>query len=118
MTKHDAAHGWATDPTTVTAVANVRDQFNAQLLTKLEELQHGVYSQVMQQLEIYAAGSLKDHVRDMLLPALTDIVRDIATQVAEDTATQVREVVSKAVDSEIARLREQLSKRRAGDGRN
>ena len=113
--KHDAAQASATDQTTVT---NVRDQFNAQLLTKLEELQHGVYSQVMQQLEIYAAGSLKDHIRDMLLPALTDIARDVAAQVAEDTSAQVREVVSKAVDSEIARLREQLSKRRTTDGRN
>lgn len=115
---HDMGHAPSLDPSTVTAVAKVRDQFNAQLLTKLEELQHGVYSQVMQQLEIYAAGSLKEHVRDMLMPALTDIVRDIATQVAEDTSTQVREVVSKAVDSEIARLREQLSRRRAGDGRS
>ena len=115
--KHDEPHTSALDSTTVTALANVRDQFNAQLLTRLEELQHGVYSQVMQQLEIYAAGSLKEHVRDMLLPALTDIVRDLATQVAEDTSTQVREVVSKAVDSEIARLREQLSKRRMTDGR-
>jgi len=114
---HDAAHVSASDQTTATAVANVREQFNAHLLTKLEELQHGVYSQVMQQLEIYAAGSLKDHVRDMLLPALTDIARDIAQQVAEDTSTQVRAVVSKAVDSEIARLREQLSKRKTTDGR-
>ena len=111
--RHGSAHLSSTaDPTTVTAIANVRDQFNAQLLTKLEELQHGVYSQVMQQLEIYAAGSLKDHVRDMLLPALTDMARNIAQQVADDTSTQVRGVVSKAVDSEIARLREQLSKRR------
>ena len=115
--KHVEPHTSALDSTTVTALANVRDQFNAQLLTRLEELQHGVYSQVMQQLEIYAAGSLKEHVRDMLLPALTDIVRDLATQVAEDTSTQVREVVSKAVDSEIARLREQLSKRRMTEGR-
>ena len=117
MMTHDAAHVSASDQTTATAVANVREQFNAHLLTKLEELQHGVYSQVMQQLEIYAAGSLKDHVRDMLLPALTDIARDIAQQVAEDTSTQVRAVVSKAVDSEIARLREQLSKRKTTDGR-
>ena len=116
--KHEALRVTATDPTTVTAVANVRDQFNTQLLTKLEELQHGVYSQVMQQLEVYAAGSLKDRVRDMLLPALTDMARDIAAQVAEDTSNQVREVVSKAVDSEIVRLREQLSKRRFSDGRN
>lgn len=99
-------------PTTVTAMANVREQFNAQLLTRLEELQHSVYSQVMQQLEIYAAGSLKNHLRETLLPALTGIARDIAEQVADDTATQVRSVVSKAVDSEISRLREQLAKRR------
>ena len=102
----------AVGPNTVTAMANVREQFNAQLLTKLEELQHGVYSQVMQQLEVYASGSLKTHLREILLPALTDIARDIAEQVAEDTSTQVRELVSKAVDSEIARLREQLAKRR------
>jgi hypothetical protein len=94
------------------ASANPRDQFNAMLLAKLEEMQHGVYSQVMQQLEIHASGSLKNHLRETLLPALTDIARDIAEQVADDTATQVREVVSKAVDSEIARLREQLTKRR------
>ncbi len=103
---------FADGPATVTAMANVREQFNAQLVAKLGELQHSVYSQVMQQLEIYAAGALKDHIRDMLLPALTDVARDIAQQVAEDTSNQVREVVSNAVDSEIARLREQLSKRR------
>ena len=113
MMKHDAAHVSAFDPT---RAANVREQFNAHLLAKLEELQHGVYSQVMQQLEIYASGSLKDHVRDMLMPALTDMARDIAQQVAEDTSTQVREVVSKAVETEIARLREQLTKRRTTDG--
>jgi hypothetical protein len=111
---HDTPPGAATaaGPTTVTAMASVREQFNAQLLTRMEELQHSVYSQVMQQLEIYSAGSLKTHLRETLLPALTDIARDIAEQVAEDTATQVRSVVSKAVDSEIARLREQLAKRR------
>ena len=102
----------AAGPTSVTAMANMRDQFNAQLLTKMEELQHGVYSQVMQQLEIYASGTLKTHLRDKLLPALTDIARDIAEQVAEDTANEVREVVSKAVESEIARLREQLTAKR------
>jgi hypothetical protein len=90
-----------------------RDQFNAQLISKLEELQHSVYSQVMQQLELYAAGSLKTHLRETLLPALTDIANDIANQVAEDTSTQVREVLSKAVDSEIARLRLQLAAKRS-----
>lgn len=94
------------------AAASAREQLNASFLGKLEELQHGVYSQVMQQLEIYASGSLKTHLRETLLPALTDIARDIAEQVAEDTANQVREIVSKAVESEIARLREQLSARR------
>lgn len=102
----------AAGPSTVTAMANVREQFNTQLLTKMEELQHSVYSQVMQQLEIYASGTLKAHLRAKLLPALTDIARDIAEQVAEDTANEVREVVSKAVDSEIARLREQLAAKR------
>ena len=58
--KHDAPHMSALDPTTVAAVASVRDQFNAQLLTRLEELQHGVYSQVMQQLEIYVADGLTE----------------------------------------------------------
>ena len=100
-------------PITASAVANVREQFNAQLTAKLEELHHSVFSQVMQQLELHAAGSLKNHIRETLTPALVDMARDIADQVAEDTSTQVREVVSKAVDSEIARLREQLAKRRS-----
>ena len=99
-------------PITANAVANVREQFNAQLMAKLEELHHSVFSQVMQQLELHAAGSLKAHIRDTLAPALIDMAREIAEQVAEDTSTQVRDVVSKAVDSEIVRLREQLSKRR------
>ena len=112
---HDAvpAAVMAGGATTVTAIVNVREQFNAQLLTKMEELQHSVYSQVMQQLEIYSSGALKAHLRETLLPALTDIAHDIAEQVAEDTANEVREIVSKAVDSEIARLREQLAKRRS-----
>ncbi len=102
----------ATPHMTATTTSNAREQFNAQLVAKLEEMQHGVYSQVMQQLEIYASGTLKAHLRDTLLPALTDIARDIANQVAEDTSNQVREVVSKAVESEIARLREQLASKR------
>ena len=114
MRKSVAPAGSTSGPSLGPSVADVRDPFNAQLLTKLEELQHDVYSQVMQRLEIYAAGSLKDHVRDMLLPVLTDI----AQQVADETSTQVREVVSKAVDFEFARLREQLSKQKTTDGRN
>jgi hypothetical protein len=105
-------------PTTTTAANSLRDQFNAQLLAKLEELQHSVFSQVMQQLELHAAGALKTHLRQTLEPALMDIARDIAEQVAEDTSVQVREVVSKAVDSEIARLREQLAKRRSDPPRS
>jgi hypothetical protein len=103
----------AAGPSTNTAAANVRDQFNAQLLSKLEEMRHGVYSQVMQQLEIHASGSLQNHLRDTVLHTLNDVLRDLAQQIAEDTSHQVREVVSRAVDSEIARLREQLSKQRS-----
>jgi len=102
----------SSSPITATAVANVREQFNAQLTAKLEELQHSVFSQVMQQLELHAAGSLRTHIRETLTPALIEMANEIAEQVAEDTSTQVREVVSRAVDSEIARLREQLAKRR------
>ncbi len=98
--------------TTAASGSSAREQFNAQLVAKLEEMQHGVYSQVMQQLEIYASGTLKTHLRDTLLAVLTDIARDIANQVAEDTSNQVREVVSKAVESEIARLRQQLAAKR------
>ncbi len=99
-------------PTTQSALASVREQFNEQLLAKMEELQHSVFSQVMQKLELHAAGSLKTHLRETLEPALIGIARDLAEQVAEDTANQVREVVSNAVDAEIARLREQFAKRR------
>ena len=99
-------------PNTQTAMASVREKFNEQLLAKLEELQHSVFSQVMQKLEIHAAGSLKTHLRQTLEPALMGIARDLAEQVAEDTATQVRQVVSDAVDAEIARLREQFAKKR------
>ena len=99
-------------PNTQTAIVNVREQFNEQLLAKLEELQHSVFSQVMQKLELHAAGSLKTNLRDTLEPALIGIARDLAEQVAEDTSAQVRAVVSDAVDAEIARLREQLSKKR------
>ena len=107
-----AAQATAEGPTTQTALANVREKFNEQLLAKMEELQHSVFSQVMQKLELHAAGSLKTHLRETLEPALIGIARDLAEQVAEDTATQVRQVVSDAVDAEIARLREQFAKKR------
>ena len=100
------------DPDRHNAVGNVREQFNEQLLAKVEELQHGVFSQVMQKLELHAAGSLKANLRETLEPALISIARDLAKQVAEDTSAQVRAVVSDAVDAEIARLREQLGKKR------
>ena len=94
------------------SVSSAREQFNEQLLAKMEELQHSVFSQVMQKLEISASGSLKAHLRQTLEPALIGIARDLAEQVAEDTATQVRQVVSDAVDAEIARLRAQFAKKR------
>ena len=97
---------------TQTPVLSAREQFNEQLLAKMEELQHSVFSQVMQKLEISASGSLKAHLRQTLEPALIGIARDLAEQVAEDTATQVRQVVSDAVDAEIARLRAQFAKKR------
>ena len=102
----------ADPPVALAAIPNVREQFNAQLATKLEELRHAVFNQAMQQLELHADGSLKKHLRDSLSSALAEVVQDLADQVAEDTAARVREVVGSAVDAEIARLREQLSKRR------
>ena len=107
-----AAMATSDGPNTQTAMANVREKFNEQLLAKMEELQHSVFSQVMQKLEVHAAGSLKTHLRQTLEPALIGIARDLAEQVAEDTATQVRQVVSDTVDAEIARLREQFAKKR------
>ena len=107
-----AAMATSDGPSTQTAMANVREKFNEQLLAKMEELQHSVFSQVMQKLEVHAAGSLKTHLRQTLEPALIGIAHDLAEQVAEDTATQVRQVVSDTVDAEIARLREQFAKKR------
>ena len=93
-------------------MASVREKFNEQLLAKMEELHHSVFSQVMQKLEVHAAGSLKTQLRETLEPALLGIARELAEQVAEDTASRVRQVVSDAVDAEIARLREQFAKKR------
>lgn len=107
-----AAMATSDGPNTQTAMANVREKFNEQLLAKMEELQHSVFSQVMQKLEVHAAGSLKTHLRQALEPVLIGIARDLAEQVAEDTAKRVRNVVSDAVDAEIARLREQFAKKR------
>ena len=49
----------ATPPNTTTG-ASAREQFNTLLISRLEEMRHSVCSQVMQQLELHAAGSLKN----------------------------------------------------------
>jgi hypothetical protein len=89
-----------------------REQFDAMLVTKLEEIQHSVYSQVMQQLELHATGRMRDNLRASLEPTLKLIVDEIAAQVADETAIQMQSVISNSVDAEVARLREQLTKRR------
>lgn len=94
------------------AIVLTRAQFDQRIADKLEELQHAVFSQAMQQLELHAAGSLKERLRDALLPALNQVAADIAQQVAEETADQVRAVVARAVEDEVRRLRERLTQRR------
>jgi hypothetical protein len=94
------------------AIVLTRAQFDQRIADKLEELQHAVFSQAMQQLELHAAGSLKERLRDALLPALNQVAADIAQQVAEETAEQVKSVVAKAVEDEVRRLRERLAQRR------
>jgi len=94
------------------AVPNVREQFNAQIVAKLEEVRHAVFNQAMQQLELHADGGLKHHLRESLTERLVPVVDDIVQSVIEETTQQVREVVARAVDAEIARLREQLSRKR------
>jgi hypothetical protein len=92
-----------------------RDQFHAAVAAKLEQMQHSVYSQVMQQLELHATGEMKRKLREALEPALTQVALDLAAQVAEETAIQVQQIVANAVDDEVARLREQIqNKRRDG----
>jgi hypothetical protein len=89
-----------------------REQFDAMLVTKLEEIQHSVYSQVMQQLELHATGRMRENLRASLEPTLKLIVDEIAAQVVDETAIQMQSVISNSVDAEVARLREQLTKRR------
>ncbi len=90
-----------------------KDQFNAAVVAKLEQMQHSVYSQVMQQLELHATGEMKRKLREALEPALTQVALDLAAQVAEETSIQMQQIVSNAVENEVARLREQiLNKRR------
>ncbi|MGL5005605.1 MAG: hypothetical protein ACRDAM_21980 [Casimicrobium sp.] len=90
-----------------------REQFDAAIAAKLDQMGHSVYSQVMQQLELHATGEMKQKLREALEPALMQVSRDIAAQVAEETSNQVQSIVANAVELEVARLREQiLSKRR------
>jgi len=108
-----ALAGPTTPPTAPqAAVPNVREQFNAQIVAKLEEVRHAVFNQAMQQLELHADGGLKHHLRESLTERLVPVVDDIVQSVIEETTQQVREVVARAVDAEIARLREQLSRKR------
>lgn len=102
----------APNPTPTAAIPNVREQFNAQIVAKLEEVRHAVFNQAMQQLELHADGGLKHHLRESLNERLVPVVEDIVQSVIEETTQQVREVVARAVDAEIARLREQLSRKR------
>lgn len=100
-------------PTTPTAaIPNVREQFNAQIVLKLDEIRHAVFNQAMQQLELHADGGLKQHLRESLTERLVPVVEDIVNSVIEETTQQVREIVARAVDAEIARMREQLSRKR------
>jgi uncharacterized protein YgbK (DUF1537 family) len=82
------------------------------LVKRLEQMQHSVYSQVMQQLELHATGQMKENLRAVLVPALSSLANDIATQVAEETSNQMQTVIANAVENEVARLREQLTKKR------
>ncbi len=89
-----------------------REQFDQAVIAKLEQIQHSVYSQVMQQLELHATGEMKRKLREALEPALMQVSRDIAAQVAEETSLQVQHIVSNAVENEVARLREQILNKR------
>jgi hypothetical protein len=51
-------------------------------------------------------------LRAVLVPALSSLANDIATQVAEETSNQMQTVIANAVENEVARLREQLTKKR------
>jgi hypothetical protein len=94
------------------AATYTREQFDAAILAKLEQVQHSVYSQVMQQLELHATGEMKRKLREALEPALTQVALDIAAQVSEETSIQVQSIVSNAVENEVARLREQIESKR------
>jgi hypothetical protein len=94
------------------AATYTREQFDAAIVAKLEQVQHSVYSQVMQQLELHATGEMKRKLREALEPALTQVALDIAAQVSEETSIQVQSIVSNAVENEVARLREQIESKR------
>jgi hypothetical protein len=89
-----------------------REQFDQAVQAKLEQMQHSVYSQVMQQLELHSTGEMKRLLREALEPALFQVSRDIAAQVAEETSAQVQQIVANAVENEVARLREQIQNKR------
>ncbi len=91
-----------------TTTSYTRAQFDAAVASKLDQMAHSVYSQVMQQLELHATGEMKRKLRIALEPALTQVALDIAAQVAEETSIQVQSIVASAVDNELARLREQI----------
>lgn len=99
------------------ATSVTRDQFDKAVATKLEQLGHAVYTQVMQQLELHATGELKRRLREALEPALMQVSLDIAAQVADETANQIQSVVTAAVDAEVARLREQIQAKRQDSSR-
>jgi hypothetical protein len=99
-------------PTSGSDALYTREQFDAMLATKLEEVQHSVYSQVMQQLELHTTGRMRENLRASLAPTVQLIVDEITSQVADETAIQMQSVVANAVDAELARLREQLGKKR------
>ncbi len=99
-------------PTPGSSALYTREQFDAMLATKLEEVQHSVYSQVMQQLELHTTGRMRENLRASLAPTVQLIVDEITSQVADETAIQMQSVVANAVDAELARLREQLGKKR------
>jgi hypothetical protein len=107
----------ASAPPTVSAPADAgslltREQVNAMLAKRLEELKHSVYSQVMQQLELHATGKMKESLREALEPPLIHLAKDMAAQVAEEASLQLQEVIANAVENEINRLREQLTKKK------
>ena len=59
-------------------------------------MRHSVYSQVMQQLELHAAGSLKTHLRESLTVALAELTLTVV-YAARAAGANTRETVVSAV---------------------